>query len=85
MNDLHVGPKLLKGGQVGVGGGGNHVVHERQVLGNILEISIESFYIRVQFSMRKRKYVNATLFQRLNFECNALIQKDRGSYDLGGP
>ena len=43
INYLHFSAEFLEGGQVGVGGGGDHVVHERQVLGNILEISVEYF------------------------------------------
>ena len=38
MDDLHVGAELLEGRQVGVGGRGNHVVQERQVLRDILEL-----------------------------------------------
>ena len=38
VNDLHVGAELLVGGQVGVGGRGDHVVHEGKVLRNILNI-----------------------------------------------
>ena len=36
VDNLHLFAKVLVGGEVGVGGCGNHVVNEREVIGDIL-------------------------------------------------